>query len=200
MKQEGAAAARPPPANGSASSDAAKSDSRDSLDDPRFQPFSRSDSYGLLGMSISPLQKAVLALCSVLAVLKLLGAFLCLLSFWACCHISVVLPPAARFKTVAVLGRIHTRLCIGCLGFVWLRWVRVKPPPGSPPPPRPAAIVSNHCSWADIPIMMSHFFPSFVARQKTVSTPFIGVIRWAQDGGMDFAVAMPLHVIARAAR
>lgn len=162
-------AAREPPANGS-------SDHDDSLDDPRFLPFERNDAYGLLGRSISPLQKAILALCSVLAVVKLLGALLCLLSFWTCCRLSAVLPPSARVRTVALLGRMHTRVCVGCLGFMYLRWVRVKPPPGAPPPPPYAAIVSNHCSWADILIMMSHFFPSFVARHSTINIPLIGVI------------------------
>lgn len=147
------------------------------LSDPRFLPFERRDAYGLLGLNISPLQKVALVLFSVLAVLKLVGAFLCLLSFWACCHLSVVLPPSARTRIVAVLGRVHTRLCLLCLGFVYLRWVRVPPPAGQPAALKPAAIVSNHCSWTDILIMMSHFFPAFVARHYTASMPFVGVIR-----------------------
>ena len=41
-----------------------------------------------------------------------------------------------------------------------------------------AVIVSNHVSYLDILVHMSHSAPSFVARGNTADLPLIGVIRW----------------------
>lgn len=41
----------------------------------------------------------------------------------------------------------------------------------------PVVIVSNHCSWIDILVHMSHFFPAFVARHGTKNMMLIGLIR-----------------------
>lgn len=49
--------------------------------------------------------------------------------------------------------------------------------------PRAVGIVSNHMSWCDILLHMSHSFPAFVARKQTRSTPFVGIIRWGAPGG-----------------
>lgn len=43
-----------------------------------------------------------------------------------------------------------------------------------------AAIVSNHCSWLDILVHMSKYFPAFVARDSTKDLTMIGLIRQAQ--------------------
>jgi len=42
-----------------------------------------------------------------------------------------------------------------------------------PPPP---AVVANHVSWLDILLVMSRYFPSFVAREGTQDLPLIGLI------------------------
>lgn len=44
---------------------------------------------------------------------------------------------------------------------------------------RAAAIVSNHCSWLDILVHMSKYFPAFVARHGTKDLTMIGLIRSA---------------------
>ncbi len=40
------------------------------------------------------------------------------------------------------------------------------------------AVISNHCSYFDILILMSRYFPSFVARSNTQDMPLIGVCRY----------------------
>eukprot|EP00887_Chlorella_sp_A99_P007753 scaffold20.g7753.t1 len=148
---------------------------------------SRGDKYGVLGKSISQQEQLRLALLALTVVpIKLVGAFGALLSFWLCCHLSRLLPPSYQSPVVAILGRAHTRVCLFFLGFVRLSWVRVAKDgsdadsgggaAGGSKHPRPVAIVSNHASWCDILILMSHFFPSFVARDKTASMPLVGVI------------------------
>ncbi len=42
---------------------------------------------------------------------------------------------------------------------------------------RAAVIVSNHVSYLDILVHMSHSAPSFVARGNTQDLPLIGVVR-----------------------
>ena len=54
--------------------------------------------------------------------------------------------------------------------------------PSSEPEVKPAGIVSNHCSWADILINLAHNCPSFAARDGTQSLPLIGTIRWVGPG------------------
>lgn len=41
----------------------------------------------------------------------------------------------------------------------------------------PGAVISNHCSYFDILILMSRYFPSFVARSNTQDMPLIGICR-----------------------
>lgn len=57
------------------------------------------------------------------------------------------------------------------------------------------AVVSNHIGWADILVHMSHYFPSFVAREETASLAFIGVC-WCAAQGLAFR---ELGIAARAA-
>ena len=39
------------------------------------------------------------------------------------------------------------------------------------------AVISNHCSYLDILVLMSRYFPSFVARSNTAEMPLLGVCR-----------------------
>ena len=41
------------------------------------------------------------------------------------------------------------------------------------------AVISNHCSYLDILVLMSRYFPSFVARSNTAEMPLLGVCRSA---------------------
>ena len=49
---------------------------------------------------------------------------------------------------------------------------------------RAAVIVSNHVSYLDILVHMSHSAPSFVARGNTRDLPLLGVVRWRPCMGL----------------
>lgn len=147
-------------------------------------PWQRVDSYGAMGLAPQPLLERIrLAICAVFLVpIKLLGALVCLLSYFLVIKLSWLFPASVRSDWVAALGKIHCRACLFCLGFVRIKWIRVSregaPVPLEAPSGPPAVgIVSNHTSWVDILIHMSHSFPSFVARDATKHTPIIGSIR-----------------------
>lgn len=38
-------------------------------------------------------------------------------------------------------------------------------------------VICNHCSYIDILVLLSRYFPSFVARSNTQDMPFIGLCR-----------------------
>lgn len=142
-------------------------------------PFIRSDRYGELGLSPQPWTEnlRLLLFAIFLVPLKVAGALGCLLSYWSVIKLSVLFPPSKRTEWIATLGEWHCRGCLFCIGFLRIEWVKV--PPATPPlqpAPAPVAIVSNHCSWVDILVHMSRSFPSFVARDATRRTPFIGSI------------------------
>lgn len=132
--------------------------------------------------------------------IKLTGALLALMSFWLCCRLSFLLPASIRSVTVAKLGNWHCRVCLWWCGFWRVTWIKVGQRDGDGSSPakggsgrgskggssssgggeeqaQPVGIVSNHISWCDILIHMSHSFPSFVARSQTRKTPIIGIIR-----------------------
>lgn len=147
------------------------------------RPWQRTDRYGEMGLAPQPVLEYVrLGLMLALVVpIKIIGAFTCLVSFWIWVQLAAVLFPAKyRSGWVAWLGKIHCRSCLFFMGFVRVRWVAVDSdgePVSSPQSgPSPAGIVSNHLSWADILVHMSHFFPAFVARSSTAKTPFVGSI------------------------
>lgn len=113
--------------------------------------------------------------------IKLTGALLALLSFWLCCRLSFILPASVRTDVIAKLGNWHCRTCLWWCGFWRVSWIRVGQPEGGGGEGDGSApavgIVSNHMSWCDIMVHMSHSFPSFVARSQTRRTPIIGIIR-----------------------
>lgn len=144
-------------------------------------PFKRWDQYGELGLAPQPLLERIrlLFFAIFLVPLKLLGALICLLSYFAVIKASFLFPASVRSDWVAALGKIHCRACLFCLGFVQVKWVKAEqdnlPPLAAAIPA--VGIVSNHSTWVDILIHMSHSFPSFVARDATKNTPIIGSIR-----------------------
>lgn len=104
--------------------------------------------------------------------IKLTGALLALLSFWACCRLSFLLPQSVRTDVVAKLGNWHCRTCLWWCGFWRVTWIKVgqqdgggggtggagdgkgggksgsKGGGGGGEERRPAVgIVSNHISW-----------------------------------------------------
>ena len=140
--------------------------------------------------------------------IKLTGALLALMSFWLCCRLSFLLPSSVRSDWVAKLGNWHCRVCLWWCGFWRVTWIKVgqqanggdnaggakagsggggrggkRSSGSSSEAMQPVGIVSNHISWCDILIHMSHSFPSFVARSQTRKTPIIGIIRWGWGGG-----------------
>ena len=151
--------------------------------------------------------------------IKLTGAILALMSFWLCCRLSFLLPASVRSDWVAKLGNWHCRVCLWWCGFWRVTWIKVgqqdnggdngggdkagrsgggkggkrsssSSSSSSSEAVQPVGIVSNHISWCDILIHMSHSFPSFVARSQTRKTPIIGIIRC---GGRAGAGAAGMH-------
>lgn len=151
------------------------------LHDPIFQAFERTDRYGIAGHGPLPWPERLrLALCALLiAPIKIIIALSALLSFWLICHASALLPPRPRNALVVCMGKLHSRLCLLGLGFVYIRHTRIHPP-GYPTSPdaRPGGIVGNHAGYCDILAAMWLFFPSFVARNSTRHIPLIGIISY----------------------
>jgi lysophosphatidylcholine acyltransferase / lyso-PAF acetyltransferase len=143
------------------------------------RPFERLDQYGELGLKPQPLSEKLrlLFFAIFLVPFKAIGTLACLLSYFFWIKISpFIFPASVRSDWVASLGKIHCRGCLFSLGFVHITWIKVEA--DLRPPAIPAVgIVSNHSSWIDILIHMSHSFPSFVARDATKKTPIIGSIR-----------------------
>lgn len=147
--------------------------------DPLFDAYRRYDRYGRVGRAPQPWWEQLrLAVLVVLIVpFKALGALGALVSFWVVCRLSFVLPQRLRVPIVAELGKLHCRWCLFCLGFVWIKRVKVVPEGQKlDPNARPTGYISNHASWSDILVAMSLYFPSFVARDSTKTIPLVGII------------------------
>ena len=144
------------------------------------EAFIRNDSYGELGLKPQPLVEylRLFFFFIFLVPFKAIGTLACLLSYFLVIKLSFLFPASVRSNWVATLGKIHCRGCLFSLGFVRVNWIKIeadlKPQSVTAVP---AGIVSNHSSWVDILIHMSHSFPSFVARDATKRTPIIGSIR-----------------------
>ena len=152
-----------------------------SEDDPQFDPYRRHDQYGLEGAQRQSvweyLRLSVMAL--ILLPLKILGCVACLIGFYLVCKFSFFVPADKRSAWVAGCGKVFVRMELFCCGFMSVTWKRV---PDTRPHHvvqgvKPAGIVSNHCSWADILLHMSRSFPSFVARASTKNLLWVGLIR-----------------------
>ena len=150
-----------------------------------FLPFQRHDQYGLMGEEKqSTLEILRLCLLAITVVpLKVLGTTSCILGFYAACRILQLLPERTRGFSVPFLGKTFTRLCLACIGFMKVSWVHLPRADWDVPrcEAQAAGIVSNHCSWIDILVHMSKYFPSFAARGGTQNLPLIGPIRLASQ-------------------
>lgn len=142
--------------------------------------FVRTDRYGEGGWAPQPLwERARLAvLAFTLLPLRLFLALGCVAAYYLIVRISTIIPNEIIVRRiVTVFGKLWSRACLFCLGFVHIKWVRVG---GSNEPRstkrRSVAVVSNHMSWADILIQMARYFPAFVARDGTQNLPMIGLI------------------------
>lgn len=152
-------------------------------DERNFLPFQRHDQYGIMGEEKqSLLERGRLCLLAITLVpLKVLGTLSCILGFYAACRMSQILPERPRNLLVPFLGKFYTRLCLACVGFIKVSWVHLPRAEWDEPrgEAQAAGIVSNHCSWIDILVCMSRYFPSFAARGGTEKLPLIGPIRFA---------------------
>lgn len=161
-------------------------------DEGVFLPFQRHDQYGLMGQEKqSPLERARLCFLAITAVpLKVLGTVSCILGFYAACRILQILPERTREFLVPFLGKTYTRLCLFCIGFMKVSWVHLPRADWDVPrgEAQAAGIVSNHCSWIDILVHMSRYFPSFAARGGTEKLPLIGPIRWADTASQNIHI------------
>lgn len=156
--------------------------SRDRMAESRASnPWERLDRYGECGLKPQPLWEKIRILFVLVFIvpIKILGSLGCLVSFYVVIKLSVYLfPKSVRTDWVAALGKIHCRLCLFFIGFIKVRWIDLSPDGRSGKGGGYVGIVSNHCSWCDILVHMSHFFPAFVARSKTEHTRFVGAIRY----------------------
>lgn len=57
-------------------------------------------------------------------------------------------------------------------------------------------IVSNHCSYVDVLILLSRYFPSFVARSNTKNMPFIGLCRYAPVSLLSIILLPSIYMFA----
>ena len=94
----------------------------------RFAPYIRHDQYGHLGLvPQTPLEYLRLALLAVTVVpLKIAGALFCLTTFYLICRLSALLSRHQRSQLVPACGKVACRACLFCLGFVYIRWHRVR--------------------------------------------------------------------------
>jgi hypothetical protein len=90
--------------------------------------FVRTDRYGEGGWSPQPLwERARLAvLAFTLLPLRLLLALGCVAAYYLIVRISTLIPNEIVVRRIAtVFGKLWSRACLFCLGFVHIKWVRV---------------------------------------------------------------------------
>ena len=115
--------------------------------------------------------------------LQMVGTMGCLVACYLSCRASFLVPRRRRPAFVAAACEGCMRSCLFCLGFWRVEWRRLPPKAqhaghAAPAGAQPGGIVSNHCGWVDILVNSTRYFPSFVARDSTVSLLMIGLIRW----------------------
>lgn len=89
----------------------------------------RNDRYGTAWETPQPLSEKLLLVALSVFVLpvKIICALACLVSFYAFCRLSILLPANVRDDCVAAAGKVACRLCLLSLGFVRIRWEQVDP-------------------------------------------------------------------------
>ncbi len=144
----------------------------------KYVPFVRNDFYGEAGMEPQPLHEKLrmMLMAVLLAPLKALGVGICIVSVFLCCKISTLLPASVAPHFVTWSGKVGSRLCLFCYGFVQVKWVQHDGSSAGRPKDQ-YTIVSNHVGFLDILVHMSRSFPSFVARDGTQNIPLIGMVR-----------------------
>jgi len=151
-----------------------------------YKAFTRDDQYGVLGKKKQPWPERIrLFICAITIVpLRFLGCLYFVTSFYLVCRLSGVIPQKDRAFWVESVGCTAARACCWFVGFLKIRWVEVRPNGQkdhiftgvhSKEHPNIGAVISNHCSYFDILILMSRYFPSFVARSNTQDMPLIGI-------------------------
>lgn len=147
-----------------------------------FLPFVRNDQYGKMGYAPQTLLETIrLAFFSLTILpLKVVGTVTCIVGFYLVCRLFQCFPDAVQTAWIPRFGKFYTRACLACLGFFQITWVKLPRASWDKRTDlvRAAGIVSNHCSWVDILVHMSRYFPSFVARGGTEKLPLIGPIRY----------------------
>ncbi|KAF6264624.1 hypothetical protein COO60DRAFT_73736 [Scenedesmus sp. NREL 46B-D3] len=88
--------------------------------------------------------------------LRLLLTLSCVSSYYLIVRISTIIPnDIVVRRIVTVCGKLWSRACLFCLGFVHIKWVRVGASEPRSAKRRSVAVVSNHMGWADILIQMA---------------------------------------------
>jgi hypothetical protein len=94
--------------------------------EPTFLPFIRTDRYGEGGWNVSFWARTRLALlaCTLLP-LRLISCLACVASFYVTCRLAKLIPNEmiAR-RIITACGKLWSRVCLFCLGFVYISWVR----------------------------------------------------------------------------
>ena len=78
---------------------------------------------------------------------------------------------SSRRSIIQISSRIFPRLFLLGAGFWWIK------KEGTPPDPKAAVVVSNHCTWVDIMVLLvSDELPSFLSSDWVSKMPFVGTI------------------------
>jgi hypothetical protein len=95
--------------------------------DPTWMPFIRTDRYGEGGWVISFWAKArLLLLACTLLPLRLIAALSCVASFYITCRLAGLIPnDIVSRRIVTACGKVWSRACLFCLGFIYIRWTRL---------------------------------------------------------------------------
>ncbi|GLC33057.1 hypothetical protein PLESTB_000375200 [Pleodorina starrii] len=157
----------------------------------KAKAFVRNDVYGTYcNNPLSLLAKLRLTVLSLtLFPLKFIACLTCVTGCYIMVAIgNIFLREPFKAKYFTFWGKLWTRALLYSLGFWSIKWVYVNADGTSSSKP-PAGLkkrqfggyVSNHCSWIDIVVYMSRFFPSFVAKKDVSTLPLIGPISKAMQ-------------------
>lgn len=146
----------------------------DDFDSALFDPFRRKDRFGLIGTDpLSFPDRLVIYFFAVFILpIRVLICCLLLVFLYISCYLIQLLPVEHQPSVIAALGKRTCRVCLLVLG-IRVNWVNKKPHNDA----FASGIVSNHASWIDVLLHMSHSFPSFVSAEKALKLTLVGKIR-----------------------